>query len=76
METTIDAAGRLVLPKKLREGAGIGPGRVRIVPLGSGLFVEPAQTGSVVERDGLLLLGEGPGQDVEQVRSARLDDQR
>lgn len=38
---TIDKAGRLVIPKPLRERVGLTPGEVEVFAEGSGLRVEP-----------------------------------
>lgn len=43
MKTTIDAAGRLVLPKKIREAAGILPGSELTIRVAGGrIEIEPA----------------------------------
>lgn len=62
METTIDAAGRIVVPKSLREELGLTPGStVDISRYGSGLQVVPGGRGGHLEVvDGrLVLAGEG-----------------
>jgi len=43
MKTTIDRAGRLVLPKKIREAAGIQPGSELTIRVADGrIEIEPA----------------------------------
>jgi AbrB family looped-hinge helix DNA binding protein len=77
MRTTIDKAGRLVVPKSLREQAGITPGEVEIYVDGAAIRIENVASDDLVEVDGLLLLPSGgPELDDEVVRELRLGDQR
>jgi AbrB family looped-hinge helix DNA binding protein len=57
METVIDQAGRIVLPKPIRDALGLLPGtRVDISPYGAGAQVVPAgRTARLVEEDGVLV---------------------
>lgn len=41
MRATIDRAGRLVIPKQLRDELGLRPGEVEVSAYGAGLRVEP-----------------------------------
>ena len=41
MRSTIDKAGRLVIPKALRDMLGLVPGEVEVTPEGAGLHIEP-----------------------------------
>jgi len=77
MQTTIDKAGRLVVPKELRDRLGIAAGsRVEIREDGSGLRVDLIATDNIVEIDGRLLVdGDVPLTD-DHVRELRLGDQR
>lgn len=57
METVIDQAGRIVLPKPIRDALGLLPGtKVDISPYGAGAQVVPAgRTARLVEEDGVLV---------------------
>jgi AbrB family looped-hinge helix DNA binding protein len=77
MRTTIDKAGRLVIPKSLREQSGITPGEVEIFLDGSAIRIEGVAADDLVEEAGLLLLPSGgPELDTDAVRELRLADQR
>ena len=56
METTVDAVGRIVVPKAMLDALGLQPGSTVDVSLyGAGLQVLPAgRTARIVERDGIL----------------------
>jgi AbrB family looped-hinge helix DNA binding protein len=57
MRATIDKAGRLVIPKQLRDEVGLRPGEVEVSAYGAGLRVEPlAGAESLDERDGRLVI--------------------
>lgn len=57
METTIDGAGRIVVPKPLREALGLSPGtRLDISTYGGGLTLVPrGRTARLIEEDGRLV---------------------
>ncbi len=57
METTIDAAGRIVVPKPLRDALGLAPGTtLDISSYGAGLALVPrGRTARLVEEDGFLV---------------------
>lgn len=62
MRATIDAVGRLLVPKALRDGLGLQPGTVvEISHYGEGLAVVRAgRTARLVEEDGVpVATGEG-----------------
>ncbi|MGH9170811.1 MAG: AbrB/MazE/SpoVT family DNA-binding domain-containing protein [Acidimicrobiales bacterium] len=52
MRTTIDKAGRLVLPKVLREQVGLRAGVVDVSIDGAGIRIEPVSAEDLVEEDG------------------------
>ncbi|KZS85984.1 hypothetical protein B4U45_23605 [Mycobacterium persicum] len=67
----------MVIPKSLREQAGITSGEVEIFVDGAAIRIESVATDDLVEEDGLLLLPSGgPEIDAEAVRKLRLADQR
>ena len=66
MEAVIDQAGRVVLPKPIRDALGLLPGtKVDITPYGAGVQLVPAgRTARLVEEDGVLVAaGETPVDD-------------
>lgn len=57
MRTTIDRAGRLVIPRRLRDRVGLGQGGdVEVVLDGAGIRIEPVPGHDLRESDGLLLI--------------------
>jgi AbrB family looped-hinge helix DNA binding protein len=77
MRTTIDGAGRLVIPKALRDQSGISAGEVEISLDGAAIRIESPVTDDLVEEDGLLLLPDGgPELGADAVRELRFVDQR
>lgn len=57
MRTTIDVAGRLVIPRAIREQVGVyGATEVDIELDGAAIRIEPATTGALVEQDGRLVI--------------------
>lgn len=77
MQTTIDRAGRLVVPVAAREQVGLTAGPVEIAVVGATLVISPIASDGLVDSDGLLLLppGENP-LTVDEVRALRDADQR
>ncbi len=57
MTTTIDAAGRVVIPKRLREAFNLGPGvEIDIETRADGLHLRPSgQSARVVNKNGFLV---------------------
>ena len=57
MRTTIDRAGRLVIPRLLRDRIGLtGGGEVEVELDGAAIRIEPVGVGSLREEDGLLVI--------------------
>jgi AbrB family looped-hinge helix DNA binding protein len=77
MRATIDGAGRLVIPKALRDSLGLVPGEVEVTPDGAGLHIEPIANDDLEDEDGLLVI---PAADVtigdDLVRTLRDANQR
>ena len=77
MKATIDRAGRLVIPKQLRDHLGLRPGEVEVTAEGAGLRVEPLAGDSLEEREGRLVIpAAGVQIDDDLVRSLRDAGQR
>lgn len=78
MRTTIDKAGRLVIPRSLRGQVGlIGGGEVELAVDGAMIRVEPVVGHELVEEHGFLVIPSvGIGLDDEAVREMRNADQR
>ena len=77
MRATIDKAGRLVIPKPLRERLGLRPGVVEVTADGNVLRVEPVAGSEVEQRDGRLVIpSAGSVVTDDDVRALRDADQR
>lgn len=77
MRTTIDKAGRLVIPKPLRDRLGLGPGEVEVTADGAALRVEPVTRSELEEKDGFLFIpASGRVITDEDVRALRDADQK
>ena len=77
MRTTIDKAGRLVIPKALRERLGLHPGPVEVDAVGASLRVEPVTRNDLERRSGRLVIpAAGMKLDDKGVRALRDADQR
>lgn len=77
MKTTIDQAGRVVIPKVLRELVGLRAGAVEVHVDGSGLRMEPISSDTLEEIAGRLVVPRtGEGLSDDDVRRLRAADQR
>lgn len=77
MKATIDNAGRLVIPKALRERLGLTPGVVDIEVRGAGLTITPLVEEALgTEGDLLIIPAGGLALTDEDVRTLRDADRR
>ena len=77
MRTTIDRAGRVVIPKALRDQLGLTPGEIEVTSDGAALRIEPVAGSGLTEVDGRLVIPSGGAAvDDETVRALRRSDQR
>jgi AbrB family looped-hinge helix DNA binding protein len=78
MRTTIDAAGRVVIPKSIRDRIGLRAGSTEVVIEidGAGIRIEPATAEDFEEVDGWLVIPSSGGKlTAEDVRALRDADQ-
>ncbi|MGX1933570.1 AbrB/MazE/SpoVT family DNA-binding domain-containing protein [Microbacterium resistens] len=78
MKTTIDKAGRIVIPAQIRERLGMVPGPVDMVIDGNGIRIEIETHDDLVEDDDgrLVIRATGVPLTTEMIREMRLADQR
>ncbi|MEX0825744.1 MAG: AbrB/MazE/SpoVT family DNA-binding domain-containing protein [Acidimicrobiia bacterium] len=76
MRGTIDKAGRLVIPKPLRDAVGLVPGDVELSRDGAGIRIEPVAGEGTTEVRGRRVIEGGLTITDDDVRSLRLGDQR
>jgi len=77
IRTTIDKAGRVVIPQPLRERVGITPGEVEITVDGAAVRIEPVTGEGLVEVGPRLVIpASGVAVDDAVVRELRNADQR
>ena len=76
MRTTIDSAGRLVIPKSIRDRIGLRAGSVEVeIEIdGAGIRIEPVTADDFEEVDGWLVIpssgGEVTAADIQALRDA------
>jgi len=79
MNTTVDRFGRIVIPKKIRDGLGLEPGSDLVIEAtDGGILLRPVEAEpNLVEHDGVLVFTGKAEEDlaaaVERLRTERLD---
>lgn len=76
MKATIDKAGRLVIPKQLRNQLGLTPGPVEVDVQGAGLRVVPITDDTLAQEGDFLVIPSAVPISDEDVRALRDADQR
>lgn len=77
MHATIDKAGRVVLPKRIREQVGLVPGPVEVTVEGAGVRIEAVTGDGLAQAHGRLVIpATGAVIDDETVRDLRDAGQR
>lgn len=72
----MDKAGRLVVPKALRDAVGLISGEVEVTQDGGGVRIEPVSGRGTTQEKGRLVIDGPIDLDDSAVRSLRLIDQR
>ncbi len=72
MRAHIDRAGRVVIPKPLRDAVGLVAGEVELTLVGAAVRIEPMTGRGTVEHNGRLVIEAAIDLDDDQVRSLRL----
>ena len=77
MRAAIDRAGRVVIPKRLRDELGLRAGPVEVVRDGAAVRIEPT-TESTLQREGdrMIIPASGEKLSDDDVRELRLSDQQ
>jgi len=76
MQVTMDAAGRLVIPKTLRDRLGLRPGDVEIEVAGAELRLRPIARDELEQQDGFLVVPASQVPVTEQLVQALRDADR
>lgn len=77
MLSTMDKAGRVVIPASVRARLGLVAGPVDIIVDGNAVRIEVPTSDHVVESEGRwVIAAQGPALDSDAIRELRLDEQR
>lgn len=74
MRTTIDKAGRVVIPLAMREQIGLVPGAIDVHVVGNAIQIEVVDAEvELIEEDGFLMIQGNSGLTDEELRTLRLE---
>jgi AbrB family looped-hinge helix DNA binding protein len=76
MRGTIDKAGRVVIPKPLRDAVGLAPGEIELIRDGAGIRIEPVAGTGTIDVAGRRVIDADISLTDDDVRALRLGDQR
>ncbi|MCL2345327.1 MAG: AbrB/MazE/SpoVT family DNA-binding domain-containing protein [Desulfobulbus sp.] len=77
MQTTIDKAGRVIIPAAIRSRLGLVPGPVNITIEGADVRIAAIAPNQLAERDGrVVIAADGLALSSDDIRELRLADQR
>lgn len=77
MRSTIDKAGRVIIPAAVRAHLGLVPGPVDIVVEGTGVRIEVVAPDNLEMRGGrMMITADAPALSADDIRELRLADQR
>jgi AbrB family looped-hinge helix DNA binding protein len=77
MRSTIDKAGRVIIPAVIRARLGLVPGPVNIVIEGADVRIAAIAPNKLAQRDGrTVIAADGPTLSADDIRELRLADQR
>jgi AbrB family looped-hinge helix DNA binding protein len=77
MQSTIDKAGRVIIPAAIRTRLGLVPGPVNIVIEGADVRIAAIAPNKLATRNGrVVIAADGPALNADDIRELRLADQR
>jgi AbrB family looped-hinge helix DNA binding protein len=77
MQSTIDKAGRVIIPAAIRSRLGLVPGPVNITSEGADVRISAIALNRLTQRGGrTVIAADGPALNTDDIRELRLADQR
>ncbi|MDR2011865.1 MAG: AbrB/MazE/SpoVT family DNA-binding domain-containing protein [Rhodanobacter sp.] len=77
MQSTIDKAGRVIIPAAIRARLGLVPGPVNIVIEGADVRITAIAPNKLTQREGrIVIAADGPTLNADDIRELRLANQR